>query len=131
MDDGKKLASYEELSADAKQTLGGYAGLEGVDPSTYIALAFRTPGADGRGVLVVHTAPLRVELYSAEGQLQVSLNERALLHFETSSAGTPGAAAVAEHASAAASEKDRHGGKTVVDYGEDGRFACPPHGAKG
>jgi hypothetical protein len=123
LDDGTRLATYEELSPSAKQPLSDYAGLKGVDSASYIALAFGAPGSDAKSVLVVHTAPLKVELYSPEGHLQVVLNERALLHFETSAAAA--GAGTQQAAAGAVLEKDRHGGKQVVDYGEDGTYAAP------
>jgi hypothetical protein len=114
MDDGKRLATYEELSA--------FGGLEGVDPASYVALAFPAAGGRGKNTLVVHSAPLKVDLYSPEGDLLVSLNERALLHYEVSSGSNGGEAAAG--AVGAAEVKDRHGGKEVIDYGEDGTYSA-------
>lgn len=68
---------------------------------------------------MLHLNPLKVELFSPEGELQVSLNERALLHYEASAAPV----AVAQGQAGKEGEgEDRHGGKKVVDYGEDGEF---------
>ena len=74
-------------------------------------------GSDGSTiVLVVYTDPLKFEMYY-DGVLQFAANDRSLMHFEKQShagATTEAAAAVV------AGDNDRHGGKEVVDYGEDG-----------
>ena len=90
---------------------------------------------EGSSILAVHTNPLKFELYHA-GILLATANSRALMHFEPSKrsssrrlaaveadGSTSAAAALPPADSASASvgeEEDRHGGKTVVDYGEDG-----------
>lgn len=116
MDNGSKLSAFKELSGSDKEKLSSFSGLNGVDSASYVALAFTPAGASSESYLVLHTSPVKVEMYSPDGDLQVSLNERALLHYETST-GESGAQAQAISTEDA---KDRHGGKKVVDYGEDG-----------
>jgi len=97
-----------------------------------VAVAFAPSDADGAGaaagagalapdtasVLVIYASPLRFELYHG-GVLQVTANERALMHYEQSRADAAAAAAAAAAGGGKGAE-DRHGGKEVVDYGEDG-----------
>lgn len=66
-------------------------------------------------VLVIHANPLRFELFQ-DGVLQIVVNERSLLHYEkTQVIGEKKKAAVGQ------SDAERHGGKEVTDYGEDGK----------
>jgi alpha 1,3-glucosidase len=67
-------------------------------------------------VLAVHENPLKFDLYY-EDVLQFTANSEAFLHFEQKIA--TGASDAALDA-AAASAEDRHGGKEVLSYGEDG-----------
>lgn len=67
-------------------------------------------------VLVIYANPLKFELYQA-GVLQIAVNERALMHYEQaqdSGSRIKAAAAVGQ------TDAERHGGKEVVNYGEDG-----------
>lgn len=78
-----------------------------------IALSF---GKDSSSVLVIHASPLKFELYQ-DGVLQVTANERSLMHFEP----TLDLKKEKVHSQKIEqNEADRHGGKEVVDYGEDG-----------
>lgn len=84
-----------------------------------IALSFGSttdPSADADSVLIIYSAPLKFELYQA-GVLQIMVNERSLMHYEQqqSNSSKVKAAAIGE------SDMERHGGKEVVDYGEDGK----------
>ena len=95
---------------------------------------------DGPSILAVHANPLKFELYQA-GVLLATANSRNLMHFEPSRASSSRRLAAVEadgstatlpptssdssdgssDSSASGSrDEDRHGGKTVVDYGEDG-----------
>lgn len=66
-------------------------------------------------VLVIYANPLRFELFQ-DGVLQIVVNERSLLHYEkTQVLGEKKKAAVGQ------SDAERHGGKEVTDYGEDGK----------
>jgi len=67
-------------------------------------------------ILIVDFEPIKFELYVGS-VLQVSANERSLMHFEWKR--NRGGAAV-ESAAHQKLEEDRHAGKEVVDYGEDG-----------
>ena len=64
-------------------------------------------------MLVVHFEPLRIELYH-DGTLQIVANDRNLLHYEY----TRDARGVSLGRSL--SDAERHQGKEVADYGEDG-----------
>lgn len=68
-----------------------------------------------RSTLVVHAEPLKFDLYY-DDVLQFSANSESLLHFEQKIGSSLSAAAV----SAERGEQDRHGGKEVLSYGEDG-----------
>jgi alpha 1,3-glucosidase len=72
-------------------------------------------------VLVVYLEPLRVELYT-DGVLQITANERNMLHYEHQQdpATRRLSGSVDSDGVAGLSDEERHGGKTVVDYGEDG-----------
>lgn len=74
----------------------------------YVAIAFE------QSVVVVHTLSFKVELYQGD-ELQLVVNERSMLHHEEGNAN------MVEHgATSKISDQNRHGDKTVVDYGEDG-----------
>jgi alpha 1,3-glucosidase len=65
---------------------------------------------------VIYSSPLKFALYN-DGVLQITINERELMHYEQqkiSSGEIKAAAAIGQ------SDAERHGGKEVVDYGEDG-----------
>ncbi len=127
MDNGDNVNDFKALSDEEKRGLT-IESLQSAPVDSYLALSFTVkaagapPSASVRQSLVVlHLSPLRVEMYSPEGELQVSLNERALLHFETSAAPVDGGATGAEGGHGR-TEEDRHGGKKVIDYGEDGEY---------
>lgn len=78
-------------------------------------VAVTSASSSSQGVLLVlHLAPLRVELYRA-GVLLVTANDRSLLHFEWQRSSIHNRAL-----SGGESDADRHQGKEVLDYGEDG-----------
>ncbi len=71
-------------------------------------------------VLVIHASTMNIELYQ-DGVLTVSANGRNLMHYEGTGQNDAHVRALAEkRAEPADSHADRHGGKEVVDYGEDG-----------
>lgn len=86
-------------------------------------------------VIVIHFSPLLIELFHGD-ELQLSLNERSLLHFDSqdvvssSSTTTTGSDKEASRKLSndivgdveAEEDIDRHHGKVVVDYGEDGEM---------
>jgi alpha 1,3-glucosidase len=82
--------------------------LRGLPHSELIALTFDD------SILAIHPATLTFELY-CQGVLQASANSRSMMHFETS-----GGEKRRELSETKESEEDRHGGKEVVDYWEDG-----------
>ena len=75
------------------------------------ALDLSGPG----GVLVLLHRPLRLELY-IDGVLTIAVNERDLLHYDKTQSKTAAASVEDEEEE----EEDRHGGREIVDYGEDG-----------
>ena len=108
-------------------TLGSYTVLQTGDASipavvrdavkrkTALAMAFGLPSSTA--VLVIHASPLKFELYQG-GVLQVTANERSLMHYEQSKETSND-----DKSDQVKKEKaDRHGGKEVVDYGEDGKM---------
>lgn len=77
--------------------------------------AFEFAGTDGASLVVVlHHSPLLLELYRG-GILTTVVNGRSLLHYQKTQVKLEVGASVTDAAS-----EDRHGGKEVVDYGEDG-----------
>lgn len=89
-------------------------------------------------VIVIHFSPLLIELFHGD-ELQLSLNERSLLHFDSqdvsSSSSTTTSSTTGSDKEAsrklrndidgdveAEEDIDRHHGKVVVDYGEDGEM---------
>ncbi len=87
---------------------------------SFIALALETGKESAHSsILIIHPSPLRFDLY-LDGVLQISANEQSLMHFEHSSANAAALADSAASASVVVEEVDRHNGKKVVDYGEDG-----------
>jgi hypothetical protein len=87
-------------------------------------------------ILVLHSSPFKIELYR-DGGLLVSLNERNLLHYEHEVSQDQLACLYcmillhlceqmedlnedAMAASLTLTDEERHSGKKVVDYGEDG-----------
>jgi len=128
MDNGDYVNEFKALTDEEKRGLA-IETLQSAPVDSYLALGFTVKAAGAapsasvpQSLLVLHLSPLRVEMYSPEGELQVSLNERALLHFEASAAPVDGAVAGAEGGGHGRTEEDRHGGKKVIDYGEDGEY---------
>ena len=68
---------------------------------------------DSQLVLVVHHSPLMIELFK-DSLLLTTMNSKSLMHYEKTQ-GTRHLSDIQEHEVA-----DRHKGKEVVDYGEDG-----------
>ncbi len=68
-------------------------------------------------VLVLQYSPFRIELYQ-DGNHIITMNNRNMMHFEQSIAQIVDKDSVSE----AEEHEDRHQGKEVIDYGEDGRF---------
>lgn len=92
----------------------------GVQQKLVLAVSFSSstdPTVAADSLLAIYSAPLKFELYQA-GVLQIAVNERAMMHYEQlqEASGKVKAAAVGQ------SDAERHGGKEVVDYGEDGEL---------
>ena len=117
LNDGIVLADYKILQ---NKDLNLPIPLHFIQPDSFVALK---SSSDVDSVVVIYLSPLKVELYH-ENVLQISLNERALLHFDsthTHSQQDQGAGKMGS--SDSNNGVDRHGGKVVVDYGEDGKLA--------
>lgn len=82
--------------------------LRGLPHADLIAISF------DESVLAIHPSTLKFELYH-QGVLQASANSRSMMHFESS-----GETERRELSEVEESEVDRHQGKEVVDYWEDG-----------
>ena len=81
--------------------------------NAYSAYLLNESGMDGQLVLVVHESPLSIDLFK-DHVLVLSINSRSLMHYEK----TQGPRVVNEMQDQEL--KDRHQGKEIVDYGEDG-----------
>ncbi len=68
-------------------------------------------------VVVLQHSPLKLEVYR-ENALVLAINERNLMHYEQRSAASSRSEQIAQHHEL--SHEDRHKGKEVIDYGEDG-----------
>ena len=114
--DGLTSAPYNILKHD--DALVPSALKDALQQNLILAFSFGSttdPAAVADSVLVIYSEPLKFELYQS-GVLQIMVNERSLMHYEQqqSSNSKVKAAAIGE------SDTERHGGKEVVDYGEDG-----------
>jgi alpha 1,3-glucosidase len=109
LEDKLQPAQFRSLKAgDA----GFPSGLTDSSDNTLV-LEYGLPDAAHKNVLVVNSSPFKVELYQG-GKAVVSANGRSMFHFEHHRAA-PGTSADKKEA-----EVDVHGGKEIVDYGEDG-----------
>ncbi len=86
-------------------------GLRGLPHAELIAISF---GDESDSILAIHPTTLKFELYY-KGMLQASANGRSMMHFEHS-----GVSGSSRKLTETEEEEDRHGGKEVVDYWEDG-----------
>lgn len=80
-----------------------------------VALLATTASSEQSTVLIVHRSPVRLELFHGD-LLQAVVNERSLLHWEHSAKS----ALREQKTDSSKEEYDKHQGKVVVDYGEDG-----------
>lgn len=90
-----------------------------VQQKLVVAVSFSSstdPSASKDSLLAIYSAPLKFELYQA-GVLQIAVNERAMMHYEQLQSSNVKARVKAAKGE---SDSERHGGKEVVDYGEDG-----------
>ena len=84
------------------------SALRGLPHAELIAISF------DESILAIHPPTLKFDLYH-KGTLQASANSRSMMHFELS-----GETERRELSKIEESEEDRHQGKEVVDYWEDG-----------
>lgn len=90
------------------------AALRSLPRDSFVAISINKKKAPDC-ILAVHLNPVKIELFKGDEKLLV-LNDRSLLHYEEKkSHGASASTIISESASI-----DRHKGKTVVDYGEDG-----------
>lgn len=91
------------------------------DPASFTALSFND--AQSKDVLIVQHNPLKIALYH-DGINTITVNDRNLLHYEHDGGSGASAAQLAKAAELEKKRRDRHQGKEVVDYGEDGTASC-------
>jgi alpha 1,3-glucosidase len=87
------------------------------DANSFASYAFTGSRADGTtfdNTVVLQFSPVRLEVYQGE-DLVVVVNDRNLMHFEQRQGSQSNEIKLATDTNV-----DRHKGKTVVDYGEDG-----------
>lgn len=70
-------------------------------------------------MLVIQHRPLKLALYH-NGVNTVTVNERNLLHYEHDAGSGVSAAQAVKAAELERKRRERHQGKEIVDYGEDG-----------
>jgi mannosyl-oligosaccharide alpha-1,3-glucosidase len=130
-EEGLKPGKYTALDASDAAIPAGVKN----SGQKFIALQLHSEKDDDVRVLVVYTASLRFELYHSGVQV-VAVNERNLMHFEKTqsksmlninnddnAAGAGGARSLQGEESSGTSDpvkKDKHQGKEIVGYGEDG-----------
>lgn len=96
----------------------------------FIALALHSVKDSEQRVLVIYTSSLKFELYHSGIQV-VAVNERNLMHFEKTQSkamlninnddnGADGGARNLQSESSESDQPDKHQGKEIVGYGEDG-----------
>ena len=117
------MGSYRELkpstnSADA-QLLPSSFRTSPPDWAKVVALLATTTSSEQSTVLIVHKSPVRLELFHGD-LLQAVVYERSLLHWEHSAKS---ASSREVKTDSSKEEYDKHQGKVVVDYGEDGNIA--------
>lgn len=85
------------------------------DPASFTALSFNT-----EDVLILQHNPLKLSLYH-NGLNTINVNDRNFLHYEhDSQQGHRTNVDTAKADELAQKRADRHQGKKIVDYGEDG-----------
>ncbi len=89
------------------------------DLNGFSAYSFSTnTQSEDSNIVVIQYSPLRIELFHND-VLSIVVNDRNLMHFEQKSMAN--GQKVIDNA-ANANNFDRHQGKEVVDYGEDGKY---------
>ena len=116
--------SLKRVEADSDDLPSAVRGKVGADTGV-IALSFEGLEAPvaGKSVLVIDATSLSMELFQG-GDLTVAVNGRNLLHYEVTGQNEAHMRALADRRAGGldhhGSPVDRHGGKEVHDYGEDG-----------
>lgn len=87
------------------------------DEAARMLFATAPPAGEAQSVLALYLSPLRIELY-VDSILTVSANALSLMHFEQKQSSQ--SRNLASSDATRVDELDRHDGKEVVDYGEDG-----------
>jgi alpha 1,3-glucosidase len=121
-DDGERWKPHDVLLPTALVPGGISALAEGDDKipaakgqGKRTAFQISSPDSDDVFVLVIYDVPLVIELFKNSVEL-ITLNKRSLMHYQKTQAKTnSGGESLQELI-----EGDRHNGKEVVDYGEDG-----------
>lgn len=111
------LASFQQVSSIDQLP----SAWKDQDITGFAAYSFATTDKNDRDVLVVQYSPLRIELFHND-VLSVVVNDRNLMHFEQKSIINGQRVIDSVNINV-----DRHKGKEVVDYGEDGEwttFVC-------
>jgi alpha 1,3-glucosidase len=112
----KDILLEENLTpASCRALKQGDAGVpQGVTPddSKNVVVAYGE-AANEKNALVLNLAPFSATLY-VNGKPAITANDRNLFHFEHHRTNE------GEAATEDAKEEDEHGGKEIVDYGEDG-----------
>lgn len=88
---------------------------KGRDSLSFTALTFLDSDSVSN-ILIIQFSPFKVELVR-EGVTTIEINGRNLMHYEQDGSAAQIADAVKANSNR---DVDRHKGKTVVDYGEDG-----------
>jgi hypothetical protein len=109
----KKFVEFVEVKSEKNRLPEAF---QFVDPSLFSALRFP---ADNRDlVLVIEYAPFRLTLYDGNVAIAAA-NHRQLLHYERDNNNNNNGGEVNLSADSK-SKEDKHKGKEIVDYGEDG-----------
>lgn len=124
MDQGEDLLAYEVIEPSHPDFPAQMKTL--ADAKTLLAIKVVRNAAlkDGNVVLIDTSEDLlgvRVSVFDLDNHLLLAQNERGMLHFEQTGLSGQVPARRAESQPTTPRDEDRHGGKVVVDYGEDGK----------
>mmetsp|Transcript_15836 Transcript_15836/g.26492 ORF Transcript_15836/g.26492 Transcript_15836/m.26492 type:complete len:939 (-) Transcript_15836:135-2951(-) len=111
------IASSLEVLATGDSRIPVALMTPGQDDQPRILCANQPLEGEAQSVVAVFLTPFHIELY-VDGVLTISANSLNLMHFEEKQAAR--SRNLASEGSSKAPGEDRHGGKEVVDYGEDG-----------
>ena len=114
----QQLAAYKILDPSKDQEIIPTTVLS-MEEKSYFAFTFDDSSSGNNAVLIVYKAPMKFELYK-DDVLQITANDRSLLHFEVSDAAEHRKLSAVTNAQGEVDDDDRHGGKTITGYWEDG-----------